>query len=61
MKLFVNFTFAQQNFRTLFPDSIKIWNELHADVRSIPEKDLFKEKISNSVKGNVLYGSLDRG
>ena len=56
------FHFRTSKFQnSLFPDCIKLWNELPADVRSIPEKDLFKEKISKSFKRNALYGCLDRG
>ena len=56
------FHFCTTKFQNLmFPDSIKIWNELPADVRSIPEMDLLTKKISYSFIGNALYGSLDIG
>ena len=54
IKIFVNFTFAHQNFRTQFPDSIELWIELPADARSIPEKDLLKKRFLILLKG-MLY------
>jgi len=46
--------------KSLYPDCIKLWNELDSSVRQVESLSIFKKLVLNSLVPNVLYNGFTR-